>query len=89
MESSAKNIGQGGLCRHDRRYEVAAEYVEVLYKLLEGSWEDGAVVRDGGKGIFTNPDKVYEIGHTSTSPAIISANRTPVLYQAGASGPGA
>lgn len=95
LESGAKNIGQGGLRRHDNRYEVATEYVEVLYKLLEGSWEEGAVVRDGEKRIFTNPDKVHEIGHKGkffevpgyqlTEP---SPQRTPVLYQAGASGPG-
>ncbi len=95
LESGAKNIGQGGLRRHDNRYEVAAEYVEVLYKLLEGSWEEGAVVRDAGRRIFTDPDKVHEIGHKGkffevpgyqlTEP---SPQRTPVLYQAGASGAG-
>ena len=46
LESGANNIGQGGLRRHDNRYDVADEYLEVLYKLLEGSWEEGAVVRD-------------------------------------------
>ncbi len=95
LESGAKNIGEGGLRRHDNRYEVASEYVEVLYKLLEGSWEEGAVVRDGAKRIFTNPEKVHEIGHKGkffdvpgyqlTEP---SPQRTPVIYQAGASGPG-
>jgi FMN-dependent oxidoreductase (nitrilotriacetate monooxygenase family) len=95
LESGAKNIGEGGLRRHDNRYEVAGEYVEVLYKLLEGSWEEGAVVRDGKKRIFTHPEKVHEIGHKGkffdvpgyqlTEP---SPQRTPVLYQAGASGPG-
>lgn len=63
LESGAKNIGEGGLRRHDNRYDVANEYVEVLYKLLEGSWEEGAVVRDGEKRIFTHPEKVHEIGH--------------------------
>ncbi|QRM57223.1 LLM class flavin-dependent oxidoreductase [Sinorhizobium sp. BG8] len=95
LESGAKNIGEGGLRRHDNRYDVAGEYVEVLYKLLEGSWEEGAVVRDGDKRIFTHPEKVHEIGHKGkyfdvpgyslTEP---SPQRTPVLYQAGASGPG-
>ena len=95
LESGAKNVGEGGLRRHDNRYDVAAEYVEVLYKLLEGSWEEGAVVRDGERRIFTHPEKVHEIGHKGkyfdvpgyglTEP---SPQRTPVLYQAGASGPG-
>ena len=95
LESGAKNIGEGGLRRHDNRYDVAAEYVEVLYKLLEGSWEEGAVVRDRDRRIFTHPEKVHEIGHKGkyfdvpgyqlTEP---SPQRTPVLYQAGASGAG-
>jgi FMN-dependent oxidoreductase (nitrilotriacetate monooxygenase family) len=92
LESGAKNVGEGGLRRHDNRYEVAAEYLEVIYKLLEGSWEDGAVVRDAERGIFTDPAKVHEIrhkgkffevpGYNLTEP---SPQRTPVLYQAGAS----
>jgi FMN-dependent oxidoreductase (nitrilotriacetate monooxygenase family) len=95
LESGAKNVGEGGLRRHDNRYDVATEYVEVLYKLLEGSWEEGAVVRDGERRIFTHPEKVHEIGHKGkyfevpgyglTEP---SPQRTPVLYQAGASGAG-
>ncbi|MGO4438835.1 LLM class flavin-dependent oxidoreductase [Rhizobium sp. RAF56] len=95
LESGAKNVGQAGLQRHDNRYEIAAEYVDVLYKLFEGSWEEGAVQRDPTRGIFTDPSKVHEIGHRGkyfdvpgyhlSEP---SPQRTPVLYQAGASGPG-
>ena len=95
LESGAKNIGEGGLRRHDNRYDVAAEYVEVLYKLLEGSWEEGAVVRDRDRRIFTHPEKVHEIGHKGRYFDVPgyqlpepSPQRTPVLYQAGASGPG-
>lgn len=95
LESGAKNVGEGGLKRHDNRYEIAAEYVEVLYKLFEGSWEDGAVLRDRERRIFTDPAKVHEIGHRGkhfTVPGYHlsepSPQRTPVLYQAGASGPG-
>ncbi|TDV26812.1 FMN-dependent oxidoreductase (nitrilotriacetate monooxygenase family) [Paraburkholderia caballeronis] len=95
LESGAKNIGQGGLRDHSNRYEVAAEYVEVLYKLFEGSWEDGAVVRDRQQRVFTNPEKVHEIGHQGRFFDVPgyhlcepSPQRTPVLYQAGASGPG-
>jgi alkanesulfonate monooxygenase len=95
LESGAKNISEGGLRRHANRYEVAAEYVEVLYKLFEGSWEDGAVVRDRENRIFTRPEKVHEIGHKGKYFEVPgyhlcepSPQRTPVLYQAGASGPG-
>ena len=31
---------------HDERYDLADEYMEIVYKLWEGSWEDDAVVRD-------------------------------------------
>ncbi|MGA7776798.1 MAG: LLM class flavin-dependent oxidoreductase [Paraburkholderia sp.] len=95
LESGAKNISEGGLRDHSNRYEVANEYVEVLYKLFEGSWEEGAVVRDRNNRIFTNPDKVHEIGHKGKFFDVPgyhlcepSPQRTPVLYQAGASGPG-
>nr|WP_321573505.1 LLM class flavin-dependent oxidoreductase [Geminicoccus flavidas] len=95
LESGAKNVGEGGLRRHGNRYEVAAEYLEVIYKLLEGSWEDGAVVRDREKRVFTHPEKVHEIGHKGRFFEVPgyhlcepSPQRTPVLYQAGASGSG-
>lgn len=95
LESGAKNIGQGGLKQHDDRYDIANEYVEVLYKLFEGSWEDGAVVRDRDRRIFTHPEKVHEIGHKGKYFEVPgyhlcepSPQRTPLLYQAGTSGPG-
>ncbi|WP_073356458.1 LLM class flavin-dependent oxidoreductase [Lampropedia hyalina] len=95
LESGAKNISEVGLKRHDNRYEVANEYLEVLYKLLEGSWEEGAVVRDREKGIFAIPEKIHEIGHKGKYFEVPgyhlsepSPQRTPVLFQAGASNAG-
>ncbi|GLR46079.1 hypothetical protein GCM10007880_65970 [Mesorhizobium amorphae] len=95
LESGAKNIGQGGLKQHDDRYDIAGEYIEVLYKLFEGSWEDGAVARDRDRRIFTHPEKVHEIGHKGKYFEVPgyhlcepSPQRTPLLYQAGTSGPG-
>ncbi|WP_348759985.1 LLM class flavin-dependent oxidoreductase [Candidatus Methylocalor cossyra] len=92
LESGARNVGQDGLRRHDNRYQIADEYLEVLYKLFEGSWEEGAVVRDRKKRIFAHPEKVHEIGHKGTFFEVPgyhlcepSPQRTPVLYQAGAS----
>ena len=92
LESGARNVGQGGLQRHDNRYAVAQEYMEVLYKLFEGSWEDGAVVRDREQGVFALPEKIHPIGHRGTYFEVPgyhlcepSPQRTPVLFQAGAS----
>lgn len=92
LPSAARNMGQTDQPAHDARYDHADEYLEVLYKLWEGSWEDDAVIRDRERGVFTDPDKVHHIGHEGrhfTVPGIHlsepSPQRTPVLFQAGAS----
>jgi FMN-dependent oxidoreductase (nitrilotriacetate monooxygenase family) len=95
LESGARNIGLGGQSAHDDRYEVADEYMEVVYKLWEGSWTDDAVLRDRERRIFTDPGKVRPIRHEGRFykvPGVHlsepSPQRTPVLYQAGASARG-
>lgn len=95
LDSGARNLGQKALSDHDARYDYADEYLEVLYKLFEGSWEEGAVLRDRERGIFSDPSKVNEIRHQGKHfqvPGIHlcepSPQRTPVLYQAGASSRG-
>ncbi|CEA07013.1 Dimethyl-sulfide monooxygenase [Arthrobacter saudimassiliensis] len=92
LPSAARNMGQEDQLEHDERYNHADEYLEVVYKLLEGSWEDDAVVRDPETGVFTDPAKVHPIRHEGkyfTVPGIAitepSPQRTPVIYQAGAS----
>ncbi|KOR02215.1 LLM class flavin-dependent oxidoreductase [Pluralibacter gergoviae] len=95
LESGARNIGQQAQKDHDARYDYADEYLEVVYKLLEGSWEEGAVLRDRERRIFSDPSKIHPIDHHGTFfsvPGIHlcepSPQRTPVLYQAGASSRG-
>jgi FMN-dependent oxidoreductase (nitrilotriacetate monooxygenase family) len=92
LPSGARNMGHSDQLEHDDRYDHADEYLEVLYKLWEGSWEDDAVVRDVERGVFTDPAKVHPINHAGTHytvPGIHlaepSPQRTPVIYQAGAS----
>ena len=92
LPAAARNMGQTDQPAHDARYDHADEYLEVLYKLWEGSWEDGAVVRDRERGVFTDPGKVHHIGHAGTHfsvPGIHlsepSPQRTPVIFQAGSS----
>ena len=46
LNSAAKGVGMDAQNAHDHRYDIADEYMEVVYKLWEGSWEDDAVVRD-------------------------------------------
>ncbi|MER5748436.1 LLM class flavin-dependent oxidoreductase [Streptomyces sp. NPDC002088] len=92
LESAARNLGLGTQVGHDDRYEVAEEFLEVCYKLWEGSWEDGAVLRDRERGVFTDPARLHPVGHKGTYfevPGMFlcepSAQRTPVVFQAGAS----
>ena len=95
LESGSKNLGLKTQVNHDNRYDIADEYLEVLYKLWEGSWEEGSVLRDRERGIFADYKKVHPIQHEGkyfTVPGIHicepSPQRTPVLYQAGASSRG-
>ncbi|HEX4356687.1 MAG TPA: LLM class flavin-dependent oxidoreductase [Pseudonocardia sp.] len=92
LDSAARNLGLGEQIPHDQRYELAEEYLEVCYKLWEGSWESDAVVRDAERGIFTDPAKVRDIEHKGRyfdvpGPFLSepSPQRTPVIFQAGAS----
>ncbi|HCU40803.1 MAG TPA: 5,10-methylene tetrahydromethanopterin reductase [Acinetobacter nosocomialis] len=95
LESGSKNLGLKTQVNNDNRYDIADEYLEVLYKLWEGSWEEGSVLRDRESGIFADHKKVHPIQHEGkyfTVPGIHicepSPQRTPVLYQAGASSRG-
>ena len=51
------------------RYDVADEYMEVVYKLWEGSWEDDAVrARPRRDGIYADPGKVHGCSTTAALP---------------------
>jgi FMN-dependent oxidoreductase (nitrilotriacetate monooxygenase family) len=92
LESTGRSYGRSGLVEHDERYDMADEYCEVCYKLWESSWEDGAVVKDRQRGIYADPTKVRNVVHAGKYYKVDgchlsepSLQRTPVLYQAGAS----
>lgn len=92
LESAARNHGLDTITPHADRYDIADEYTEVLYKLWEGSWDDDAVGTDPHRAHYADPAKVHSIGHSGKHfrvPGIHlcepSLQRTPVLYQAGAS----
>ena len=46
LDSAARGMGLAQQPEHDSRYDVAEEYMQVVYQLWEGSWEDAAVLRD-------------------------------------------
>lgn len=92
LESAARGMGRSEQTSHDERYAIAEDYMQAVYKLWEASWEDGAVLRDRVGGRFADPDKIHRVTHEgpyfkvdAVHPCEPSPQRTPVLYQAGAS----
>lgn len=92
LDSAARNLGRTEILGHDQRYDLADEFLDVTYKLWEGSWEDGAVIKDRARGVYTDPAKVHPINHSGEYfqvPGIHlsepSPQRSPVIFQAGAS----
>ncbi len=92
LDSAARALGYGEQMRHDDRYDLADEYMDCVYGFWEGSWQDGAVLRDARAGIYTDPARVRRVVHQGKQFRIDAAHlcepspqRTPVLYQAGAS----
>lgn len=95
LDSAARNLGMAKQIAHDERYDMAEEYLEVLYKLWECSWDTDAVRRDKASGVFTDPSRVHAIAHQGAHFNVAgihlcepSPQRTPVLYQAGTSSRG-
>jgi FMN-dependent oxidoreductase (nitrilotriacetate monooxygenase family) len=95
LDSGAKGAGQDKQVSHDTRYEIAEEFVTIQYDFWEGSWEDEAVRRDRESGVFADPAKVHRVVHDGEYFRVNavhlcepSPQRTPVLYQAGASSKG-
>jgi alkanesulfonate monooxygenase SsuD/methylene tetrahydromethanopterin reductase-like flavin-dependent oxidoreductase (luciferase family) len=95
LDSAARGMGLTAQPDHDGRYDAADEYMSVVYKLWEASWEDGAVRRDKKNRIFADPTKIHRVRHHGPRYQVDaihlsepSLQRTPVLYQAGSSSRG-
>ncbi|SFR91164.1 FMN-dependent oxidoreductase, nitrilotriacetate monooxygenase family [Agromyces sp. CF514] len=92
QDNGARNFGHPRLTDHTERYAWAEEYVDVTYKLWEGSWDEGALLKDRERGIYSDASKIHKINHVSERYSVQgphlpspSPQRTPVLYQAGSS----
>lgn len=92
VDSGARGLGQDGLAEHDSRYDRADDFLELSYKLWEGSWEEGAVIADKARRIHALPGKVHPVVHegpfyraNAIHMSAPSPQRTPVLFQAGTS----
>jgi FMN-dependent oxidoreductase (nitrilotriacetate monooxygenase family) len=95
LDSAARNLGLARQLGHDQRYDLAEEYLQVLYKLWEKSWEEDAVLLERDSGRYIEPARVHPINHVGEHFQVPgmhlcqpSPQRTPVLFQAGASARG-
>jgi FMN-dependent oxidoreductase (nitrilotriacetate monooxygenase family) len=95
LDSAARAMGLPAQEAHDARYDRADEFMDVVYALWEGSWADDAVRRDRAGRTYTDPLRVRAVHHAGERYRVDalhlcepSPQRTPVLYQAGASGRG-
>lgn len=95
LTSAARNFGLDRMIGHDARYARAEEFLDVVYKLWEGSWADDAVVADKHAPRYARGERVRPIAHEGThyrvqGPHVCapSPQRSPVLIQAGWSGRG-
>ena len=77
--------------RHDARYEMAEEFVDVVRGLWD-CWDDGAIVADRATGQYIDPSKVRALDHDGRFFKVkgpLNIGRTPqgrpVILQAGSS----
>jgi FMN-dependent oxidoreductase (nitrilotriacetate monooxygenase family) len=90
-----KLLGAGDVTPHDRRYDRAEEFIDLTLKLWEGGWSDDPFILDKQSRVFTDLSKVHRISHDGDFysldgyfPVSPSPQRTPTLFQAGASSRG-
>ncbi len=91
---AAANFGRDSHPPHEKRYAIAAEFVDVV-KGLWDSWEDDAIIMDKLGGRFADTDKMHVLNHKGeyfsvNGPLNISRppQGHPVIIQAGASDTG-
>jgi len=93
-DSEARNFGLEAHLEHDRRYDRADEFMEVVGRLWD-SWQPDALRLDRARGRFADPDQVNYIDHAgewfkSRGPLNVPRGPQghPVIIQAGSSGRG-
>jgi FMN-dependent oxidoreductase (nitrilotriacetate monooxygenase family) len=90
-DRTAQNFGLERHHEHDKRYEIADEWIQVVDKLWQ-SWEPDAVVADPESGMYADFRKVHPINFAgryfkSRGPLNMppGPQRRPVICQAGLS----
>jgi len=93
--AASRAVGRDSVMAHDPRYDLADEFLDAVYALWEGSWDDQAVVVDPIRGIFADPAHIRKVEHHGQHFKVDaihlvhpSPQRTPFLFQAGASNRG-
>lgn len=88
-------LGADGVTEHGVRYRRADEFVSLCISLWEDGWEDDSQPMDKDSGVFNDPAKVHRLRHEGEFfaldgyyPISPSPQRTPTLFQAGASDAG-
>ncbi|MBD1597656.1 LLM class flavin-dependent oxidoreductase [Pseudomonas typographi] len=91
---SAANFSRASHPKHDQRYAIAEEFVDVVRGLWD-SFEDDAYVRNAETGVYLDVNKMHRLDHQGehfdvAGPLNLtrSPQGHPVLIQAGSSGPG-
>ncbi|MEU3013877.1 LLM class flavin-dependent oxidoreductase [Nocardia asteroides] len=87
----AHNFGLDAIPEHARRYERAAEFVDVALALWD-SWESEAIVLDTEAGVFADPSRVHTLDYAGERFRVrgpLNSPRgpqgRPLLVQAGSS----
>ncbi|BCW71324.1 monooxygenase [Arthrobacter sp. NicSoilB8] len=90
-DAAARNFSLQDQPAHARRYERAAEFLDVARKLWD-SWEDDAPLGDKDAGIWGDSSRVHPVNHAGTYFSVLgpldvprSAQGHPVIVQAGSS----
>jgi FMN-dependent oxidoreductase (nitrilotriacetate monooxygenase family) len=93
-DKAALNFSMERHYEHDKRYEIASEFVDVV-RGLWNTWDDGAVVKCKQTGVYVDPAKVRRLDHKGRyfqvrGPLNIerSVYGDPLIIQAGGSEPG-
>ncbi|AMY52956.1 LLM class flavin-dependent oxidoreductase [Rhodococcoides fascians] len=93
FDAEARNHGMDAIPAREERYARAEEFVDTALSLWD-SWEPDALTLDR-TGMYADPAKVHSIDHDGKhfrvdGPLTVprSPQGRPVLFQAGASGPG-
>jgi FMN-dependent oxidoreductase (nitrilotriacetate monooxygenase family) len=93
FDQAAKNFGTK-LQAHDKRYEIAEEFIDVVRGLWD-TWQDGAIIANKETGDYLDPSKVRPLNHKGpyfsvAGPLNVEHPRwgNPAIIQAGGSAPG-